>query len=128
VGLDIRTIPEQSHDHICSMVSTRANPGTELERMLDLGGVFSDPSGAWLRSVFSTVERVTGQKPAEEAAPYFTDAAVLGPAYGNPPFVILGPGEKDMAHQTDEYCVVERIGEAVEIYRTLASDWCEGRS
>ncbi len=128
VGLDIRTLPEQSHDHICSMVSARANPGTELERTLDLQSAFSDPSGAWLRSVFSTVERITGQKPAEDTAPYFTDAAILGPAYGNPPFVILGPGEKEMAHQTDEYCVVERIDEAVEIYRTLASNWCEGRN
>ena len=128
VGLDIRTIPEQSHDHICSMVSTRANPGAALERTLDLQSVFSDPSGGWVRSVFSTVERLTGRKPAEETAPYFTDAAVLGPAYNNPPFVILGPGEKEMAHQTDEYCVIERIDEAVEIYRALASDWCEGRT
>lgn len=126
VGLDFRTIPAQSHDHICATVAARAHPGTELERNIDLKSVFSDPSGAWLTSVFNTVESVTGRKPSEETAPYFTDAAVLGPAYGNPPFVILGPGEKEMAHQTDEYCVVERIDEAVEIYRTLASDWCEG--
>jgi succinyl-diaminopimelate desuccinylase len=127
VGLDFRTIPAQSHDHICAAVAARARPGTQLERSIDLEGVFSDPSGEWLTSVFGTVERVTGRKPAEETAPYVTDAAVLGPAYGNPPFVILGPGEKDMAHQTDEYCVVERIEEAVEIYRAIASDWCEGR-
>ncbi len=125
VGLDIRTIPDQSHDHICSTVVARAHSGTEIERSIDLQSVFSDPSGAWLQSVFATVERVTGRKPAEETAPYFTDAAVLGPAYDNPPFVILGPGEKEMAHQTNEYCVVERIDEAVEIYRKLAADWCE---
>jgi succinyl-diaminopimelate desuccinylase len=126
VGLDFRTIPQQSHDHICSTVAARVHPATDIERTIDLKSVFSEPSDRWMRSVFNTVEKVTGRKPAEETAPYFTDAAVLGPAYGNPPFVILGPGEKEMAHQTDEYCVVERIDEAVEIYRTIASNWCEG--
>jgi succinyl-diaminopimelate desuccinylase len=38
--------------------------------------------------------------------------------------VILGPGEPGMAHQTDEYCGVDRIHEAVEIYTRLAARWC----
>ena len=128
VGLDIRTIPGQSHDHICATIAARAHPQAEIERSLDLQSVYSDPSGDWARSVFDTVAKIAGRAAPPEAAPYFTDAAVLGPAYGNPPFVILGPGEKEMAHQTDEYCVIDRIGEAVEIYRALASDWCERRS
>ena len=60
-----------------------------------------------------------------KGAPYFTDAAVLNPAFDHPPFIILGPGEAAMAHQTDEYCVVERIAQAAEIYRAIATDWCD---
>lgn len=127
VGLDIRTIPGQSHDHICSTIAARAHVEAEIERGINLKSVYSDPSDLWLRSVFDTAEQISGRKTSYEAAPYFTDAAVLGPAFGNPPFVILGPGEKEMAHQTDEYCVIDRIDEAVEIYRSLAADWCEGR-
>jgi len=29
-----------------------------------------------------------------------------------------------MAHQTDEYCHVERIGQAVEAYGRVAKAWC----
>ena len=57
-------------------------------------------------------------------ATYFTDAAALNQAYRNPPTVILGPGEAQMAHQTDEYCVVDRIGQAVAAYEEIIRRWC----
>ena len=60
------------------------------------------------------------------AATYFTDAAFLTPAYGRPPTVILGPGQPELAHQTDEYCVVERIGQATDIFVALALGWQKG--
>ena len=58
------------------------------------------------------------------AAPYFTDASVLTPAIGSPPTAIIGPGELELAHQTDEYCVVSRIEQATEIYSRLIQNWC----
>ena len=51
------------------------------------------------------------------------DASALAPAYGGVPTVILGPGKAAMAHQTDEYCAVDRIGEAVEAYAEIARHW-----
>jgi acetylornithine deacetylase/succinyl-diaminopimelate desuccinylase-like protein len=32
-----------------------------------------------------------------------------------------------MAHQTDEYCLVERIVQAKEFYRQIIADWIGGR-
>jgi acetylornithine deacetylase/succinyl-diaminopimelate desuccinylase-like protein len=29
-----------------------------------------------------------------------------------------------MAHQTDEYCVIDRIDEAVAAYEEIARRWC----
>jgi succinyl-diaminopimelate desuccinylase len=67
---------------------------------------------------------VTGKAPSPYATvPYFTDASVLKPALGNPPTIILGPGEASMAHQIDEYCFVDRIREATEIYAKLMQRW-----
>ena len=37
--------------------------------------------------------------------------------------VILGPGEPGQAHQTDEWCSIARIVEAVEIYTRLMREW-----
>jgi succinyl-diaminopimelate desuccinylase len=56
-------------------------------------------------------------------APYFTDASALTPAFGNPPTVILGPGEAAKAHQTDEYCSVRRVHQACDIYGRLSGRW-----
>ena len=45
--------------------------------------------------------------------PYMTDAANLRKVYDGAPTVVLGPGEAAMAHQTDEYCNMERIRQSV---------------
>jgi succinyl-diaminopimelate desuccinylase len=58
------------------------------------------------------------------AVPYFTDAAALTPAYGGAPTVILGPGELTLAHQTDEYCEIARLEQAVEVFTELTRRWC----
>ena len=56
---------------------------------------------------------------------YFTDASVLTSAMNNPSTLILGPGEPSQAHQTNEYCVVEKIGRAAEFYLEIALDWLD---
>ena len=53
-----------------------------------------------------------------------TDASALTPAMGSAPTVIIGPGETELAHQTDEYCLVERLEQSVEIYAELIRRWC----
>ena len=68
---------------------------------------------------------ILGGEIETRTASYFTDAAALTPAYGGAPTVILGPGEPLMAHQTDEYCQIDRIEQAVEAYLKLAQSWCE---
>ena len=126
VGLDIRTIPGQSHERVSEQIQQRTGSDCQIANLLDLQSVFSAPDHPWLSGALSRVVEVTGQSAdgSLKGAPYFTDAAVLNPAFQQPPFLILGPGETEMAHQTDEFCVVERIREAQEIYMRLADDWC----
>lgn len=123
-GVDIRTIPEQSHDDIHTGIRAR-NADVEIERIADLPAIFTHADEPWIANVFSTVERFTGERPEAGTAPYFTDASVLGPAYDNPPIIILGPGDMTLAHTKDEYCLVSRIEEAEAIFTSIASDWCQ---
>ena len=60
----------------------------------------------------------------ESTTSFGTDAAPLGDAYGHPPTVILGPGEPAMAHRTDEYCVLDRIGQSAAAYEEIIARWC----
>jgi succinyl-diaminopimelate desuccinylase len=96
----------------------------ELETILDLESIFTEPVHPWIQEVFEVMEPILGQRPQPRVASYFTDAAALNVAYNSPPTIILGPGEAQMAHQTDEYCVIDRIPESVAAYEEIARRWC----
>ncbi len=123
IGIDIRTTPGQDHATILSNLSGYLGDGVELETVVDVSGVLTDPANEWMQEVFDIMSGILGSRPEPHTAAYFTDASALAPAYGGAPTVILGPGEATMAHQTDEYCIVNRIGEAVEAYTEIARRW-----
>jgi succinyl-diaminopimelate desuccinylase len=123
IGIDIRTIPGQSHARLRETLQSYLGTEVEIEATIDVESVWTDPKDEWVREVFTVMTPILGSAPEMRTATYFTDAAALTPAYGAPPTVILGPGEPTLAHQTDEYCVVERIEQAVEAYAELVHRW-----
>ncbi|MEK7214133.1 MAG: M20/M25/M40 family metallo-hydrolase, partial [Chloroflexota bacterium] len=125
VGIDLRTIPGQRHEEVRERLGRYLGGEVSLAPLVDVEGVWTDPDHPWLQEVFDLAAPFLGARPAVRAAPYFTDASWLTPAYGGPPTVILGPGEMEQAHQTDEYCRIDRIEQAVELYEAIARRWCE---
>jgi succinyl-diaminopimelate desuccinylase len=124
IGVDIRTIPGQRHAELLGCLCRHLGPDVELRTLLDVESVYTDPADPWLQRVFAVMAPLLGEAIVPRSVTYFTDAAALGPAYGAPPTVILGPGEPQLAHQTDEYCHVSRIEQAVVANRELIRDWC----
>ena len=124
VGVDIRTIPGQSHERIRSDLAALLGDEISFDEMIAVEGIWSDPQGEWVRKTYGFVEEVTGVRSEVRGATYFTDGPILSRASGNPPTIILGPGEATMAHQTDEYCSINRLEQSVELYRKIALDWC----
>ena len=94
-----------------------------IEAFVDLNSVWTDPDRPWVQRVFGLLTPMLGEPPPVAALPFFTDAAVLQPAFGDVQTIILGPGDTHMAHQTDEYCEVDRIPVAVEMYKAIIRDW-----
>lgn len=123
IGIDIRTIPDQDHTAIRTDLAGYLGDDVALASVVDVRGVLTDPANDWMQDVFGIMGDILGERPEAKTAAYFTDASALTPAYGGVPTVILGPGEAAMAHQTDEYCVVERIVEAVEAYTQIGKRW-----
>lgn len=124
IGLDIRTVPGQTHARVRDALGSFLGPEVAMDAIVDVEAVWTDPQDAWMRRVFAIMAPLLGEEPVVKGAPYFTDASALTPAMGGLPTVILGPGEAAMAHQTDEYCLVSRIDQAVEAYRRIIDDWC----
>jgi succinyl-diaminopimelate desuccinylase len=124
IDIDIRTVPTVDHRALMAELARQLGPDVTLEPLIDLEPVYTAPDAPWMESVFEVMTSVLGTRPVPRAATYFTDAAALNRAYGNPPTVILGPGEPQMAHQTDEYCLMERIEQAVPAYEEIIRRWC----
>jgi len=124
VGIDIRTIPGQDHGSVRTGLESYLGEDVKMDTLVDVEAVWTDPDNAWMQEVFAVMAPLLGEEIEARTATYFTDAAALTPAYGGVPTVILGPGEAHMAHQTDEYCLVYRIHQAVEAYQQLARSWC----
>ena len=124
MSIDIRTVPTVDHKKLRDELQAQLGPEVELETLLDLEAVYTEPKTAWIQEVFEVMQPYLGAKPEPRVATYFTDAAALNLAYDSPPTVILGPGEAQMAHQTNEYCVVDRVSESVSAFEEIARRWC----
>jgi succinyl-diaminopimelate desuccinylase len=89
-----------------------------------MNAVWTEPQHEWVQRVFEITGKHLGAKPQPRAQTYNTDAGNLLKVYTGVPTVVLGPGEAAQAHQTDEYCSMERIRQSVAIYEDLIADWC----
>lgn len=123
IGIDIRTIPGIHHADLYGCLCRHLGETVRLDTLLDVESVYTDPADPWMQSVFAVMAPILGEAPVARSVSYFTDAAALTRVYGGPPTVILGPGEPQLAHQTDEYCHVHRIEQAVLAFRQIITEW-----
>lgn len=126
IGVDIRTVPGMDHAALRARLAALLGAGTELDVFSDLEPVWTEPDDAWVRKVFEIVRSHAGIAAEPRTATYMTDAANLRKVYAGAPTVVLGPGEPQMAHQTDEYCSMGRVREAVALYEAVIREWCRG--
>jgi succinyl-diaminopimelate desuccinylase len=123
IGVDVRTVPGMDHALLLSRLKDVLGEA-QIEMLSDLPPVWTPPEQEWMQRVTEICAQHLGARPQPRTATYMTDAANLLKAYAGAPTVVLGPGEPQMAHQTDEYCSQERIRQAVAIYEALLADWC----
>jgi succinyl-diaminopimelate desuccinylase len=123
IGIDIRTVPGVDHEALLLRLGNLLEDA-ELDVFSNLNPVWTAPEQEWMRRVFEICRPILKESPEARTAPYMTDAANLLKVYPGAPTVVLGPGEAAMAHQTDEYCNMERIRQSVQIYEEIIRDWC----
>ncbi len=124
LGVDLRIVPGLDRQALLDAV-TRAMPDEIAFEVKGTADPVWTPAGhPWVARAAELAREVTGEHAPIGGATYFTDAGALKPAMGDPPTIILGPGEADLAHQTDEYCFVHRIEQAEAIYAALITEWC----
>ncbi len=125
-GIDVRTVPGMDHAVLLERMRTLLGEDTGVEILQDAQPVWTSPEDDWVQTVYEVCARYLGSRPEPRTASYSTDAGNLLKVYSGAPTVVLGPGEPQLAHQTDEYCSIERMRESIAIYEELILRWCGG--
>lgn len=124
IGVDIRTVPGMHHAQLLERLRKLLGDEARMDVFSDLPPVWTAPQNEWIERVFEICHTQLGSRPEARTATYMTDAANLLKVYTGAPTVVLGPGEPQMAHQTDEWCSMERIRQSVALYEAIIKDWC----
>ena len=121
--LDVRLVPGADPLALIERFEQAAAGDVTFEVKGQNAPVWTDPADPWIESLAAIVRSVTGSGGPIRGARFYTDAGQLKPGMGNPPTVILGPGEPGQAHQTDEYCLISRLEEGEAIYTQAIVQW-----
>jgi succinyl-diaminopimelate desuccinylase len=121
--LDTRTVPGQSHKDLRRTFTTLAGTEASVKIVLDVPPVWTDPELPWCVAVRDLLANFLGDKPGVTSAQFFTDAAAVRSLLPSLPLLILGPGDSAMAHKTNEYCRLDQIRTAFEIFKAVIADW-----
>ncbi|PHS38249.1 MAG: hypothetical protein COA91_08330 [Robiginitomaculum sp.] len=123
--IDIRTNAAKPHSAFFDDLDGYLGDDIKLETFTDMPAISTDLDDPFTRIVAGACQVVLkdSYQDIPTGLPFFTDASALHPHY-QCPTIILGPGELSTMHQTDEYCLVERIEQAVEIYGRVINNWC----
>ena len=125
--VDLRTVPGIDHVHLCHSIQTLIGDVGKVRKIVDVPTLYSEPD-EWVESVYCIATPFIDGAPTPRTIMFSTDGADLKRAYmeragGAVPTVIIGPGQPEMAHQTDEWCSVNRIDESVEIFEKIMREW-----
>ena len=123
IEIDLRTIPGMDHGSLRQDIAAQMQEEMAIETSIDLPGVWTSPDRPWVERTAAIASRVTGEPFVLRTAPDCSAASILVPARRGVPTLFRGPGEPKQAHQTDEWCDVERIHQSTEIFRQMIVDW-----
>lgn len=77
-----------------------------------------------LDTITNSFEKVKESSPIIEASPWGTDGGILS-RVGDTPVVVFGPGVTEVAHDANEFILIDDVFEAAEIIALAILDWCE---
>ena len=120
--IDVRTLPGMDPDDVERAIRSRVGDGLEIERIDCKPPVETDAGHPFARVCLDAAATARGRPAKPGGAGYYSDAAVLSPAF-DLPMVIVGPGELGMSGRTDEYVEIAAVEEAALLYERIARDW-----
>jgi succinyl-diaminopimelate desuccinylase len=117
--IDVRSTTKINHKDIIERIKEDFNGEAELEILVDMNPVSSNEKDSFVQLVYDVCQIDRSSSMYPKSLPYLTDGSVLQGLYNKVPTIILGPGQPEMAHKTDEFCYTDNILKSVEIYKNI---------
>jgi succinyl-diaminopimelate desuccinylase len=121
--IDIRSTSKINHTDTIKRLAEELGEDTKLEVLVDLNPVYTNNKDPFIEMVYEICGIKRGDEGFPKSLPFLTDGSVLQKVYGGVPTVILGPGQPEMAHKTDEFCYIYKLEESVRIYKEILLKW-----
>ncbi len=117
--IDVRFTTQITSNEIIQKLKDELGEDVSMEILVNIPPVSTNEDDPFVQLVYDVcqIDRMSGEFP--KALPYLTDGSVLQHFYNGVPTIILGPGQPEMAHQTDEFCYVSNISKSVNIYKNI---------
>lgn len=123
IEIDIRVVAGIDPRTLYDGVAALASPEVVIETTYELAPTYSAPGGPFGKLVATSLEDTVGSSTLRPPLAYFTDASVLSQSLGCSEVIVLGPGDPDAAHTTDERCPVAQIESAALVYERVLRAW-----
>lgn len=134
--IDRRWLPDESVDYIYDEIEDIAKraskkfggeyeirPMRELTASMKNTPHYLDPDDEFVKNALDITEEVTGEKHPARDFQAWSDAGILS-NHTNAKCIILGPGNINQAHSNDDFCTVDELMKATEIYFRLIKKLC----
>ncbi len=135
VALDIRTVPDQSHEEIvarleeCLTGLEAEDPDFEadLEVIEERPPTATDMNDPLVRAMTAAYTQLTGESPRYNGVPGATDGTFLH-AWASVPVVTTGAGDRTIPHHKDEWVDVDELLATCRLYAATAMHFCRDES
>ena len=121
--IDIRTTSKTDHKRIVKKLADELGNEVKIEVLVDMTPVFTNEEDQFVKLAYDICGIKQNTEGFPKSLPYLTDGSVLQKVYGGAPTIILGPGEPEMAHKTDEFCLISKLEESLRIYKEIILKW-----
>lgn len=121
--IDMRPLPGMEQEDIIKALYQAIPDPCEISVLNGQQGIWTEEKSLFVQSALAIVGEVTGTNPEAGSVSYFTDTSALLSAYGSVPAIICGPGDPVVIHKPNEWCALQEIVQAMDIYVRLCAQW-----